>query len=513
MTERRLEQLLQTSAERQPDALAYGDASGAQISFRDMQAAVDDAAQRLQSYGIRPGDRVGLCLPKSIQTLVLVFAVLKTRAAYVPVDLAAPAGRSATIFSDCRVRAVFCSPDKAEALTVALGEAAHPVREADEPGDLGTCLLAREETEPADPSLAYILYTSGSTGRPKGVAHSHASALAFVDWCNETFAPNSQDRFSSHAPLHFDLSILDIYVPAMSAAYVRLISAEESKQPGNLTRILEEEALTFWYSTPSILKAMIDFGQLEAHDHSTLRTVCFAGEVFPPKHLRRLAAHWPQARYHNLYGPTETNVCTAFEVPDPLSRDDSSAIPIGVAASGDDLLIVDPDGTPAGPEDPGELVVNGPSVMRGYWNDEEKTAGAMLRHAGRDWYRTGDIVERDADGVLIYRGRRDRMVKKRGYRIELGEVEAALLRHESIGSGAVVAIETSDAEVALVAFHTWAGETAPSLIALKRHCGQIVPAYMIPDRFRHLDDLPYTSTDKIDYQKLKEMAGGLFTDR
>lgn len=513
MTERRLEHLLQASAARSPEAPAYGDATGARITFGGLQAAVDDAARLLRDIGVRPGDRVGLRLTKTIPTMVLVFAAMQVGAAYVPVDLSAPAGRGAMIFSDCGVRAVFCPPEDAEAMAAALEAAEYPAGEVRPAGEFGTCLLFGNDPEPADPSLAYILYTSGSTGRPKGVAHTHSSALAFVDWCSATFRPGAGDRFSSHAPLHFDLSILDIYLPAMHGAYVRLISSDEGKQPANLIGIIEDEALSFWYSTPSILKAMMDFGQIDAHDHSRLKTVCFAGEVFPPKHLRRLAALWPQARYFNLYGPTETNVCTAHEVVDPGSLDEESSIPIGTAACGDDLLIVEPDGSPSPPGVAGELVVSGPSVMLGYWNDPEKTAAAMLEHGGRRWYRTGDIVESGSRGELIYRGRRDRMVKRRGYRVELGEVEAALLRHDSVGSGAVIAVETAEAEVALVAFYSWDGEGAPSLVALKRHCNQFVPAYMIPDRFQRLDALPYTSTDKIDYQKLKETAAGLFADR
>ncbi len=509
----RLEQLLQTSAAAHPDAVAFADGFGKSITYGQMQTAVDAGAGRLREMGVRPGDRVGLCLPKTVDTLVLVYSILRAEAAYVPVDMSAPARRSATVFSDCGVRALFCADDTASPIADALVDAGHAMKDAGEVMGWGRCLLARSIPEPADNSLAYILYTSGSTGRPKGVAHTHASALAFVNWCSNTFKPGPHDRFSSHAPLHFDLSILDIYLPIMHGGYVRLLSADESRQPAKLTAIAADDSLTFWYSTPSILKAMLEFGQMDGHDHSALRIVCFAGEVFPPKHLRNLAGKWPQARFFNLYGPTETNVCTAYELTDPQAQDDNLSIPIGFAASGDETLIVDETGSPVSPDELGELVINGPSVMLGYWNDPAKTSASMLHHDGRDWYRTGDIVETREDGALIYRGRRDRMVKRRGYRIELGEVEAALLQHPDIDSGAVVPVETSPGEISIVAFHTWTAEAPPSLIAMKRHSSQTLPSYMIPDRFARLDALPYTSTDKIDYQKLKEMAAGLLTDR
>jgi acyl-coenzyme A synthetase/AMP-(fatty) acid ligase len=243
------------------------------------------------------------------------------------------------------------------------------------------------------------------------------------------------------------------------------------------------------------------------YDYATLRLVNFAGEVFPVKHLQALQALWPQPRYFNLYGPTETNVCTYFEVPAGIEAGRTEPYPIGYACSGDVCKVMDAHDreVPAGEE--GELYVAGGSVMRGYWNLAERNATAFYVDAdGTRWYKTGDVVRQAGDGCHIYLGRRDRMVKRRGYRVELGEIEAALYRHPSVKEAAVVALPDEQNGVLVKAFMATADGRPLSLIAMKQFCAQHLPLYMIPDRFSYQDVLPKTSTDKIDYQRLKELA-------
>ncbi len=463
----------------------------------------------LTGRGVGAGNRVGLCVPKQIAALAGVFGTMKAGAAYVPVDHAAPPARNGYIFNDCAVRAIIVEQARAETLRGELEGAwrVQPLMPGG-PYDGGFALLSRapDETTPKAADLAYILYTSGSTGRPKGVMHSHATAFAFIDWCSQAFTPRPEDRFSSHAPFHFDLSILDLYVPIKHGASVVLIDAETGKQPGTLADVIAERRITVWYSTPSILRMLVEYGKLEERDYSALRIVNFAGEVFPIKHLRALMERWPGPEYFNLYGPTETNVCTYYKLRAPLSQQQQTPLPIGRKCSDDDTCVVDVDGVGVAPGEEGELVVAGGSVMLGYWNLPQRNAEAFLEMDGRHWYRTGDIVREDQNGEYVFVGRRDRMVKRRGYRVELGEIEAALHKHPSVTQAAAIHTRSADEDVQIRAFIVWNGETPFSLVKMKQFCAQNLPLYMIPDQIRVLPELPKTSTDKLDYQRLKELA-------
>src|SRR5438067_6231465 len=236
-----------------------------------------------------------------------------------------------------------------------------PLRQALEALDL-------ENPAPSAPSatreisdLAYILYTSGSTGKPKCVMLSHGNAAAFIDWCSDVFKPNQHDRFSSHAPFHFDLSVLDIYLSIKHGASLYLISEELAKNPRDLARFIASSALTVWYSTPSILTLLTQSGNLERYN-CKLRLVLFAGEVFPAKHLRELQRRWPSPRYYNLYGPTETNVCTYAAIPDNIPEDRAVPYPIGVPCHHCEAIVLDADGNDVAPGAEGLLYISGPSV-------------------------------------------------------------------------------------------------------------------------------------------------------
>jgi acyl-coenzyme A synthetase/AMP-(fatty) acid ligase len=285
------------------------------ITYGELDEQSDRVRDALVRSGIRRGDRVGICAPKSVPVVVAIFGILKAGAAYVPVDASAPAARNAGIFDDCDTALVVMSQSIWPAFASAHGN--DTFDELDNISD-GLIVARRRsmEREPAEivaptpDDVAYILYTSGSTGKPKGVVHTHLSALGFVNWCSETFAPSSEDRFSSHAPFHFDLSILDIYVPLKHGAALILFGDDVGKQPTRLAGLIAQSRITVWYSTPSILRLLVEYGKLDQLDFTDLRLVLFAGEVFPVKHLRALKEIWSSPDYFNLYGPTETNVCT-----------------------------------------------------------------------------------------------------------------------------------------------------------------------------------------------------------
>jgi L-proline---[L-prolyl-carrier protein] ligase len=214
-------------------------------------------------------------------------------------------------------------------------------------------------------------------------------------------------------------------------------------------------------------------------------------------------ARWPKPAYDNLYGPTETNVCTYYKVPASLPEDREDSLPIGRACSDDLTRVTQTDGSEAPRGSEGELLVAGGSVMLGYWNLPELNAAAFQEADGRTWYRTGDVVREDEAGDYIFLGRRDRMIKRRGFRVELGEIEAALHRHPAIPEAAVIATTTSEGDVRVHAFISWSEAGRPSIVELKQFSSRNLPLYMVPDQFSVLPELPKTSTDKIDYQRLK----------
>lgn len=515
-----LHQAFADAALESGDRTAIVEPGKGSISYAELARLAGATRDRLHALGVRRGDRVGVYLPKSIDTVAVIYGILEAGAAYVPVDAGAPAPRSAYILNHCDVRVVVTEPSLARRIRPELAQLAELplfllVEHLGGGHGLAAALDALNRTSPAPgaatlhPSgdeVAYILYTSGSTGKPKGVTLSHDNAVSFVDWCSETFEPSRDDRFSSHAPFHFDLSILDIHLPLKHGACLVLVDEDVGKDPANLAGLIAEQGITCWYSAPSILALLAQFGRLHERDASALRLVLFAGEVFPVKHLRTLTGVWPKPRYFNLYGPTETNVCTFHEVPLPVPPERAVPYPIGRVCSHLEGKVVGLDGNHVEYGHEGELCISGRGVMLGYWGQPELTQKSFIVGAdGKRWYRTGDIVVEAPDVGYVYRGRRDRMVKRRGYRVELGEIEAGLYRHALVKEAAVIALADADGGVRIRAFLAAHEGKRPSLIELKRFCAEHLPLYMIPDQFTWCEALPKTSTDKIDYQGLKGM--------
>ncbi len=520
-----LQRYLDESVARCGERIAVREPGGVAITYRELGELSDRLRDRLIALGVEPGDRVGIYLRKSINTVASIFGALKAGAAYVPVDPSAPPARNAYIFSNCSVEIIVTEKRFESALRKYLEEekAAAQLLVIDEAG--GGAGLRRALDAAGAPksttvytaadALAYILYTSGSTGKPKGVMLTQRNATSFVDWCSETFDPIPSDVFSSHAPFHFDLSILDIYTPLKHGATLALIPEEVGKEPQKLAKLIVDAGITVWYSTPSILSLLVQYGKLEEQDLSRIRTVLFAGEVFPIVHLKALHAILPAPRYFNLYGPTETNVCTFYELPRTIPADRADPFPIGAVCSHLEAAVVDDEGNVVTKGERGELVIRGAAVTPGYWNLPEQTANAYLAKgigAGDDgkraetrWYKTGDIVTEEADGVYIYAGRKDRMVKKRGYRVELGEIESCLYRHPQVREAAVIALPDDELGLKVRAHLSTRDGERISVIALKGFCAQHLPVYMIPDVFAFHGELPKTSTEKTDYQALMRM--------
>lgn len=488
----RLQHLVTQSAKRTPAALAVQSADGA-ITYGALDKLANQIGAWLLARGIQPGDRVAVWLPKSGTAVAAMQGALRVGAVYVPVDPLSPTARVQMILEDCRVAAVVTKAAWAEATrSEALANVAWlPIdgRVAGHGWDDLAALPDRPlpERDGSPDDLAYVLYTSGSTGRPKGVCISHRNALAFIEWAAATVEATERDRFANHAPFHFDLSVLDLYVAFLAGASVHLVPEGGNYSPGSLVDFLGREQITVWYSVPSALILMMERGRLLETDAASLRVVLFAGEPFPIRHLRELRRRWADKRFLNLYGPTETNVCTAYEVHE-IADAQMLPVPIGTATCGDRVWAEKADGSTAGVGEEGELFVSGPTVMLGYFGKEPQ---------GDRPYPTGDLVRLEPDGNYVYLGRRDHMVKVRGFRVELGEIESALLSHAAIQEAAVI-VNGAGTEARLVAFLRGPSAERPSLIGIKEHLADRVPRYMVVDQVRWLPELPRTRNGKID---------------
>ena len=501
MSRRLLHELLEASAAAGPERIAVVDGPRS-LTYGELDRRANGLAHLLRDRGVAHGDRVGLLLDKSIESLVGIYGVLKAGAAYVPFDPNAPVARLGYIARDAGIHCLLIGVTRS-ADCDALRAAGAPVEtlvvlDEDAPAEYPE---SPPSVAPDESDLAYILYTSGSTGDPKGVMLSHLNARAFVDWAVAEFGVGAGDRLSSHAPLHFDLSVFDLFAAAAAGAPVVLVPPELSVFPTRLARFMAATEITVWYSVPSILTLLVTRGELEAAQLPRLRLVLFAGEVFPTKYLFRLTQLLPHVRFANLYGPTETNVCTWYDVPRPLDGP-PEAIPIGRPIAGVDVFAVTDAGDRAAPGEAGELCVRGPTVMRGYWGDPERTARAFLSGDGGDGraYRTGDLVREDREANYWYLGRRDAQIKSRGYRIELGEIEAALNAHPSVVECAVTAIPDEligNRISAHVVVRDEVGQTD-----LAAFCATRVPHYMVPETFAFRPALPKTSTGKTDRRAL-----------
>ena len=500
----RLDQFVSAWAEYDPNHVAVENVIE-KVTYRELDQLANRFAQLFARLGVRKGDRVGVHMPRSGRGVAAMLGALRAGAVYVPLDPGSPPARIALITKDCGIRHVVISPVLLSAWLASGVESPvrHFVLSADGPlpakqHSASIHHWAEVQKESAErpelasdsmDDLAYLLYTSGSTGVPKGVMLTHRNAFAFIEWAANQIELNHSDRVASVAPFHFDLSIFDVWTSLWVGATIVIVDETTVVSGPRMLERIRQRNISVWYSVPSALILMLDQADLEANGAPSLRAVYFAGEVFPMKHLRRAMRALPQAKFWNLFGPTETNVCLAHALPGVPAEEDT-AIPIGLPSCGDVMHILDEAGQPVKVGEVGELFIDGPTVMAGYWN-----AGNPL--LARHPYPTGDMVSQRLDGAVMYHGRRDHMVKVHGYRIELGEVESALLLHPGIQEAIAMAVGQELVAVLV------ASDPNLSVLQIKQHCAAKLPRYMIPADIRVVSSMPRTTSGKIDRVRVK----------
>lgn len=489
------------------------DADGRRISYAEAAETVEALAGGLAER-VPPGAPVALNLRKSPEAILLMLACMRAGLPYVPVDPESPPARRRFILRDSSARALVIDDATApgwvgvpevRGLDLIAGTGGVPLREI-----VGGPAPDRDDPD----ATAYVLYTSGSTGQPKGVAITHRNAASFVDWAVDYAALGPGDRVAVHAPLHFDLPVLDVHASLSAGATVCPVGERTALFPQSLLHFLREERITVLYAVPSALVALLERSTLERDGVPDLRLLLYAGEPFHPAPLRRLVAALAGVAVHNLYGPIETNVVTAIRVaPEHL---DGPRVPIGRPVPHARIFLIDADGREVDePGREGEILVAGPSVAPGYLNAPELTAAARasVEAGGRMWdcHRTGDFATRDADGVLDLRGRRDGLVKTRGFRVELGEVESTLVAHPGVREAVVVAAPHRELTNLLCAFVVVDPANGVDGAALTAWCSRTLPGHAVPHWVSIDTDLPRTSTGKVARHELGERARGELT--
>lgn len=499
--------LLAAAAERHANRTAV-EIAGQSMTYAEWKDRADRVAGFLRDCGIQPGMHVAFCFRKSLDALVALFGIIRTGATYVPLDPAWPAHRIATICDDAAVHhwlGTHPPPDGVRMMERVLASApddgATHVNES-----AARCPPMTGDPHPPHDDVCSLLYTSGSTGSPKGVRITGRSLLHFSQWATETFAITPNDRIANHAPFHFDLSTLDIYGTIRAGATLCPVPDRIRGFPGELARFVEAQRISVWYSVPSILSQLASRAAISNDTAETLRVVLFAGEVMPKASIRRLAGQFPAARLANLYGPTETNVCTWHAVTDADLADDGP-LPIGRPITDTRVWISDSQGQTSQANDSGELWVAGPTVAAGYHRGTTHSNAFVPAPDGHGVaYRTGDRVRRRSDGVLLFEGRTDRQIKSRGHRVEPGEIEMVIASHPAVREVAVVPIPDPNFGHRLLACLATNQDKISAQDEIAAYCRSRLPGHMVPDAWVFQESLPRNDRGKVDLQAIEMMG-------
>ncbi|MNG60432.1 Linear gramicidin synthase subunit B [compost metagenome] len=495
--------LIGERARRTPDALA-ATCEGHSLTLGQLDRRANQLAHRLIELGVGPDVRVGLGLTRSLDLLVALLAVLKAGGAYVPLDPDYPAERLAYMMRDSAMALLLTQQHLAlpvpEGLPVLVLDQASAALHA-QPDSAPTGTVDAEH-------LAYLIYTSGSTGQPKGVAVRHGGLSNHMLWMREALALGSEDRVLQRTAFSFDASVWEFWLPLLSGAQLVLAPASLSDDLSQLWSLVEAERISVLQMAPSLLQALLP--QAEPAQLASLRSLLLGGEALGSGLVQQLRARW-QGRLCNLYGPTEATIdTTLFEVGQTC---DSAVAAIGRPIANVRTHVLDHDLQPCPVGTPGELLIGGASLARGYHQRPGLTAERFVPDPfaanGERLYRSGDLVRYRADGVIDYSGRIDHQVKIRGLRIELGEIEAQLQQLPTVHDAVVVA-QAGQLVAYLVAQQAPATDDAARTLreAIKADLAQHLPQHMVPAQLVLLERLPLTSNGKLDRKALPAVDAG-----
>ncbi|HZR21637.1 MAG TPA: amino acid adenylation domain-containing protein [Verrucomicrobiae bacterium] len=473
-------------------------------SFQEVERYAKNCADRILQSISRRNQPIAVLLPKGALTIFADLGILYSGNCYANLDVKSPRQRLAGILHNLGAQIIITDATHLpilralefpeEKILLIEQTMAHGVSYNNE------ALLARlDGVIDSDPLC--IIHTSGSTGIPKGVALNHRSTIDFMDWVFDRLSLDGSEVIGSLSPFYFDIYTLELYLCLAKGATLVIVPEQYASFPVKLVEFLAAQSISFIFWVPTIMVNIANQDLLKNCRLNGLSKVFFAGEVFPTKHLNYWRKHLPGALFVNLYGPIEITVdCTYFIV----DRDfgDNEKLPIGFPCRNTDILILNEQNQPTKSDEVGELCVRGTSLALGYWNNPERTAKAFVQnplnsHYPELIYRTGDLVNRNSRGEIMFVGRKDFQIKHLGYRIELGEIEHAVLKITEIRNGCVT---YDQAKKELILHFESDQPLSPGLI--RERLLAYLPKYMLPTVYNRLEQLPRNPNGKIDRQRL-----------
>lgn len=486
------------------------DVDGDFVSWPDLVVRQQLLAARLAAEGVDVGDRVVVLHPRSVTSFVAMHAAQRCGAIAVPIDPQAAAHSVETIIRSTEPAAIVTAATLSRRFDLRrMAPDAAIFATVDKHGDDEAPLIDMAEVL-ADPPVtfasrasadldAYVIFTSGSTGTPKGIVHTHRSGMAYAEAACLFHGLDSSHRLAATAPLHFDMSTLELYAIPLAGASSIIVSEQQMMFPASFAASIEQHQATHLYAVPYQLRQLVARGGLEHRDLGHIRQISFGGEQFSDNALDSLRLAFPDAQLLNVYGPAEVNgvVIHDFGVPSqPIDE-----VPIGLPVPGVELHILDAEGAAVDEGARGELFVASPSTMQRYWQDPDRTSASFRDIAGRRFYCTGDRVHQDPAGRLHFHGRDDNRVKVRGVRIELEEIERVVSDDPAIIDAVAAVDRTTQPEQV----HIWLIATRPEIDtrSILARCRARLPAAAVPGRFELLDNVPTTQSGKVDRRRLR----------
>lgn len=496
----RVEDLVAHAARQHPDATAV-EFEGQRLSYSELETQSNRLACFLRNSQLGRGSVIGLALPRSLDMVIALLGVLKAGAAYLPLDLALPENRLTYLLENSGAAAILTIQDQMGSLPATKAKIIALDTERDAWNQDSAAAPPHSELGTED--LAYILYTSGSTGQPKGVEIEHASVVNFLRAMQREPGLEQHDAILAITTLSFDISVLELLLPLTVGAKVVLVSRATASDPDLLSKALLQSKATVLQGTPTTWRLLLNSGWAGNKNLKAL----VGGEALPDdlaeRMLKTCGSVW------NLYGPTEATVwASVFQVKE------SRHIALGYPIANSQLYVVDKGLRPVPLGVPGELLIGGACLARGYRQRPELTqerflANPFIKDSQSRVYRTGDLVRRHPDGRLEFLGRQDFQVKIRGHRVELQEIEAALLHEPAVREAAVIGHESTPGSVELIAFVVLQDQSsapesrATALRALRQRLKDVLPDYMVPSRFLHVASMPRNASGKVDRRALR----------